>query len=487
MPAKYEMTWEPGPCRWRKVYRGHTYTISCRKLGVQGSKEASRQAANAWWVKTKAEIDGHQPPHPHADFLDLMARRLDFARRHDPARVRAFEKEIARVKAGEHPSFMEEYYRSISPVEIPEDPGDRHYSSTNWDAISEDDKEAYFESLDAQIEREKDSRAIDPHDELWVDRIRHQGPAPVPVDKTVGEHVRLYLEMELIRTNAGALSVSEYKMTETCLHAFRDWLGAELSIETIDVNRWESYWLELVDWKASVEYKKKRLRHARAFLGWLTSKDLIPTIKNLHHSRFRFDSTARAVPTMTVEEVQMLVANAPGQLRLHLLLMANCGMTQVDISDLRQDEVDWAEGRIIRKRSKTGDIKNVPIVNYKLWPLTWELLQQHRSDSDEYTLLTKSGGRWLVDYLEGTERHKADNIATKYYHLKKKLKFFKPLKLIRKTSASIIERHDVYGRYTDHFLGHTPRDMAERHYVVKDPTLFDRAVEWLGQQYRFVE
>jgi hypothetical protein len=41
-------------------------------------------------------------------------------------------------------------------------------------------------------------------------------------------------------------------------------------------------------------------------------------------------------------------------LTLHLLLMANCGFTQQDVSDLSQDEVDWQLGTITRKRSKVS-------------------------------------------------------------------------------------------------------------------------------------
>jgi integrase len=76
-----------------------------------------------------------------------------------------------------------------------------------------------------------------------------------------------------------------------------------------------------------------------------------------------------------VQEVRRLIDQASGQLKLHLLLVINCGMTQIDTSDLRLEQVDWGTERIIRKRSKTDDHPNVPTVNHKLWPLTFELLR----------------------------------------------------------------------------------------------------------------
>src|SRR5262245_11409394 len=80
--------------------------------------------------------------------------------------------------------------------------------------------------------------------------------------------------------------------------------------------------------------------------------------------------------------------------------MANCGMTQGDVSDLLDTEVDWAAGRIIRKRSKTADRENVPVVNYKLWPQTFKLLKKYRSGT-ERVLLTERGLPYIRTELKG--------------------------------------------------------------------------------------
>ena len=82
---------------------------------------------------------------------------------------------------------------------------------------------------------------------------------------------------------------------------------------------------------------------------------------------------------MSRSEVQTLIEAAPGQLKLHLLLMLNCGFTQQDVADLGQEEVDWLAGMISRRRSKTGDHVTVPMVSYRLWPETFELLRRFRS------------------------------------------------------------------------------------------------------------
>jgi hypothetical protein len=185
-----------------------------------------------------------------------------------------------------------------------------------------------------------------------------------------------------------------------------------------------------------------------------------------------------------VEEVRTLIGKAPGQLKLHLLLMLNCGMTQVDISDLHPGEIDWGRGRIKRKRSKTADHDHVPTVEYSLWPSTWGTLQEFGLRGGDRVLLTESGRPWLRDKLKGDgTRSKVDAIKSNYVHLQSKTRFAYPLKLFRKTSATIIESHEHFGRYVGYFLGHSPRSLAERHYAAPSPELFDKIIKWLGEQY----
>ena len=185
-----------------------------------------------------------------------------------------------------------------------------------------------------------------------------------------------------------------------------------------------------------------------------------------------------------MEVVRSLVSQAPGQLKLHLLLMLNCGMTQVDISDLQPGEVDWGRGRITRKRSKTAAHEHVPTVEYPLWPSTRGLLRQFGLRDGERVLMTGSGRPWLREILktEGN-RSKVDVIKSNYMHLQRKTQLSYPLKLFRKTSATVIESHEHYGRYVGHFLGHAPRSLADKHYAAPSHELFDKIITWLGDQY----
>ena len=65
----------------------------------------------------------------------------------------------------------------------------------------------------------------------------------------------------------------------------------------------------------------------------------------------------------------------------------------------------------------------------------------------------------------------------------RKLGLAKPIKLLRKTSATLLDGHEVYGRYADYFLGHSPRSIIDRHYRVPSDELFRQALGWLREQY----
>jgi integrase len=340
----------------------------------------------------------------------------------------------------------------------------------------------------------QDGRAFDPFDEVWADRVERDRPEPVPADRTVGAQVALYLENERARVEKHALSPGEYALVRHCLNVFSEWAGADSPVDTLNADRWEAWWRHLLARDVSADHKQKHLRHARNFIEWLADKGVITAPPNLHRKQYRFGGGAKAVPTMTVEEVRTLIEKAKGQFRLHLLLMLNCGFTQKDISDLRQDEVDWAVGRIVRKRGKTARHANVPTVEYVLWPETFALLRAHRSGDPDRVLVTRSGAPWVNPRMEGEKTRFVDNIRVKYYRLRASLNkgkpceawFTKRLKDLRKTGATLLGRHSEHRYYAEHYLGHAPRSVAAKHYIAPARDQFDAALTWLGEQLGFV-
>jgi integrase len=283
----------------------------------------------------------------------------------------------------------------------------------------------------------------------------------------------------------------------TCLEQFKAFLGPQSDVGGIDAVRLDGFYQHCLAKIAagrrkphdgwSVAYARDVFSVAKAFIRSLVERGAIEPPRNLASKSFKFGSPAKIVKTWTVDEFQAAVEAAPGKLKLALLLMANTGATQEDVSDLQDIEVDWRAGRVIRKRSKTAAHENVPVVNYQLWPQTFELLKKYRSGT-ERVLLTEQGEPYVRTRLREDGRlSKADGFASNYVHLKRKLKrtmptFNRPMKELRKLGASLLSTHPVYGRFQSFFLGHSPRTVAERHYEVPPQRLFDEAVVWLGQQ-----
>ncbi len=334
---------------------------------------------------------------------------------------------------------------------------------------------------------------IDPHTlnailgegRAWDERYRN-APEPAPTDRTVGFHVDRYLGYHLTRQRASQISVSDYDQTRQALDAFRSWIGEQASIEAIDADRWQAWYLHLLGVPLSNHTKRQRIRRARDFLVWLGAKGVLAAAGNLHTRKFRFKGGGAKIVTFEDPEVISLVKGSPGQLKLHVLLALNCGFYPVDLSDLTQDEVDWTTGRIVRKRSKAGDKESVPLVNYPLWGVTLDLLRRYATREGEFVLLTEGGNRWVRDDLDDHgRRHRVNAIQSNYAHVKKRLGLTKAFKSLRATAASKLERHGEFGRYAPHFLGHAPGDVARTHYVTPDQVQFDAAVRWLGTQFGF--
>jgi len=479
MPASYLMTWEPKPRRWRKMYQGKLFTVSCRDLGVLETKEASYQAANAWWAGKRAEIE-EGPRRPHDGILAELELRRDLSRNlgAEPE-AEVLDQKIGLIKAMEDEPRADvaqalcdmEVFEEIWPDNSSTDARIAIARRNGIDVPDEVDPSVLdYLFGDRRLRLDRDLRNI-------VERIQEVG-VKVPEARTMCTQVDRFLALERVRVDGGQLSISEFDTIRRCLFNFRDWVGGGTSIESIDAERWEAWWSHLVGQGISVEYKKKRLRYARSFISWLTEKGLIVVPPNLHSRRHRFGGGIKTVPTIPDSDVRKLIDAAPGQLRLHLLLMANCGMTQVDISDLKSGEVDWEKGRIERKRSKTEDHDSVPVVNYPLWPETWRLLREYGRREGERALETESGRPWVRDVIKPDgKRSKVDAIKSNYVHLQRKTGLDYPMRLLRKTSASLLETKKDYARYATLFLGHSPRSIADRHYVVPSQKNFDRAIK----------
>jgi integrase len=272
------------------------------------------------------------------------------------------------------------------------------------------------------------------------------------------------------------------------------------------------------------QYGKNIVDAAKAFVRQLWRQRVLEHFpRNLDDLTIRLEHTA--IKTFDAGEIKTIFEAASERTRLYLLLMLNCGFYQSDIAALKRSEFDEGGRRITRKRSKTGHLSiNVPLVSWRLWDETHRLLVKFgqvaphsdrakgphagkvqsvpRSGTDQANsnsnhgpnangsgcLLLNENGRPVYRRALRTDGDVADcdNIKSAYERVCRKLDIKpKPLMLLRKTAASKLEEHDTYGRFAQLFLGQAPQALAERRYARPSPEQFDKAVQWLGEQFGY--
>ena len=325
---------------------------------------------------------------------------------------------------------------------------------------------------------------------IWEDRLAGEDAgAAAPPDETIASNIDSFLKRKESQVNGDERSPGRYESLRCCLERFQKWIGGHRDVHEITAKKLIDYHSFLLDQikakKMSRYYARDHMQAVRQFVRWCWELDLLDLPRNIGSPDLTVKVSDGRIETFAVEEIQQLLNSSSETTKLYLLLMLNCGMQQQDIAQLRQDEVDWERGRIIRRRSKTRGHANVPEVNYKLWADTFALLKECRSADSSVVLLNKKGGSLKTERIVAGRLKKVDDIRSAYARVVRKLKIKqpKPLKLIRKTAASKLEEHRDYGKYGQHYLGQAPSTIADKHYVIPSQKAFDDAIEWLGKQY----
>ena len=469
MPSECLMTWVPSLKRWQKQYKGKTHAVSCRQLKCQATKTASRKAANDWWIEKQNEID----------------ERLN-ARSH-PARVVGHYDE-----AMQNHNIYIWWHRNYGSSELAEDAE----AKLEWlqEAIKSSDPP--FPLSKWQYDPAYEEKFLDERqDGAWFERQRQYAREikgnNTPVENTIRSHVEQYLEFRDLQGVAKQTKVGTNETFRHRLNVFKKWVPANAAIEEINEELWEQYFLYLAKQVEAGEITDTHwsacLSVARTFIRSRWERRLIELPRNL--STLKASVSTKAVITFTDDEIKIRYQKADDRMRLFILLALNCGMYQRDIGDLRQSEVDWRRGRIIRQRTKTrGKSEKIPIVDYKLWKTTFELLKQFRSTDRTFALLNEDGLPLWHEKKDNGKYKKSDAIKNLYFRLQQnklpKGTKKKPFKTFRKTAATKLEEHGQYGRYSEYFLGEAPSSITQKHYTTPSTKQFDAALDWLWGQFK---
>lgn len=456
---RYHLTWMASSRRWRKKYKAVVYYFPAKP---NETKEISYRRCWQEWLEKKTEIDGEA----YSKDRILWEHLLDYVSE-------------GREKAEEENS------RSGWTL------------SNNWlNTIRYAIEHQLPFPVTPSPEETKLGNVMDGTALLGDQADPRQTIGPPPWElatrtpkESVGANATEFLEMVEKRSQNGEVSAAWYDSLQRGVVEFKNWIGEHTPVTSINGKILESYRANISEHVSTGRWSNHTGKDfwsvGKQFIKWLWEVEALESLPR-NFSRLRWEVAPKAIETFGTAQLTLLLGEATGPLRLHLLLMANCGFGQTDIAELQPDEVNWSEGRIIRKRSKTAQWEGVPVVNYTLWDETLKLLKQYKTTDAEHVLLTSQGKPLRSTRLEGGKVKKADSIKLAFRRLRDKLDNDpgKPMKLIRKTCASLLaEEYDE--SLAAHFLGHAPRSIAGKHYIKPSQDKFDEAIKWLGKQFGY--
>ena len=318
--------------------------------------------------------------------------------------------------------------------------------------------------------------------------IKIASPKPTPTTSgkrpaTLAVAVAKFLELKQNQVGQ-SITAGRWDTLHRGLGKFTTFMGDNSAVATLNEQHLADFHAHLLiqirHKTYSPDYAHTILRTVKQFVRWahrMRIIDLRPrNLDGRECDDLAIKIPVKAVATFKVAEVHKLLDNATPRTRLFILLALNCGMTQQDISDLHPSQVDLMAGTITRKRSKTRDCENAPVVRYKLWDKTARLLRIHNSGDPNHWLLTAQNNPLVKRELVNGKLSSRDEIgfAWRTWELADK-----PFKVLRKTSASMLADNRDFCSVSQLFLGHAPQTIAQRHYEDTPQQILDAGLEWL--------
>jgi integrase len=480
------LNWESTRSKWKVVYKGQKYRFDG---GTGKSDRDARKRADADWTALKARLDNEaELSKPHraeyekviAEWSGVLTWSVDHANELTAAVARGKLSDLARRLSERVPTpltwadrFFNGFFNGTAPLDDINKLMEPVYREAGLTPIQLVQGPVPFEQT------------------LWKDRLEAQGRRlkETGCDDTFASNVAKFLNGKRSEVAAGQLSAARADSLRTYLDVVMEFTGRTTSVSRIDqetLSAFRNHLLQRIAAKQVSDYYARDIFAAlKLFVRWLASNTdkLAHLPKNIDDRRLSISVGQRKAKTLERVQIQKLLTEANDRTRLYLYLGLNCAMTQQDIADLRQSEVDWSNGVITRKRSKTSDCANVPEVSYRLWKPCFELLQQERSADSERALLNRDGYHLKTEVINASQKlSKTDAVRLSLRRLSEKTTIPFTMKMLKKSAATLLRNNRDYRGLESLFLDHAPSSVADRHYTGVPQELLDEAIAWLGQE-----
>lgn len=336
----------------------------------------------------------------------------------------------------------------------------------------------------------------------WQERIRQldEVPSNVKQPQTIEHWIGKYVQRLKSRGHS-SIKIGTAKDQVQKIGKFRELNDTSKHVTTITDETLDKYAQALDEQDLEKASKQSYFNTFRMFVRWICRQpncDLFkkePGNLNSKESRFRErDGTGRKRLKKkgllwTPEEFKLVLKNVPQPYRAYLVLMLNCGFRSTDLNALRKEDVHFKIGRIIIQREKMNQNDTSSVVNYPLWPITIQLIQEAMSDDPVYVFAGRNGNRIIVEKFIGDEPRTHDNLSR--YWGKNREGFGlaeKRLDYIRKTGSTEIER--INRGVETLYLGESLASVPSIHYNFRDGEPYadlDAAIHELGMSFGMVK
>lgn len=436
---RYQLTWRPREHRWQKKFKRKIYYLP---VDAASTKEGSYATALKRWEIMKGRLLAGLPPtdepvengYPVSDAISKREQLRDIAiAANDSAAANSFQEQIDELSSLPTNSQVDRW--TYDPL--------RHIS--------------------------EQGRAV------WRERAKLFGKDGSNNGKRIRATIKEYQEQRKVEIGL-KLSEGTVRTSNIHLDRFLQWLKTDIPLTAFNEQLLNDYvnsvLREISEHKLTPRYGNHLLASLKQFLRWSIELGYMDSLRNLASKRHSFRVSVSEIVTISRDEIRTLLLSSNDLMRLYILLALNCGFTQVDIVSLADSEVDWENGVVKRRRTKTKHITTgtIPVVSYKLWHETFELLCKFRSG--------------LTKVLQEPQVHHDQKIARDFTMLQaeqipNKTYTFKHL---RKTGASLLTESKYYAQLHEYYLGHSPKTIATKHYAKPGDNLFFEALEWMRSE-----
>jgi len=311
------------------------------------------------------------------------------------------------------------------------------------------------------------------------------------IKNTISQSSEKWLKTLERQAKLGTIKPASYKIYKERLKVFLDFAGEKKTNElekNLLLDFQDFLQDEIIAEKMTSRWGYNVLSVAKRFTKFLYQTSVLANLPRCFDAA-RISPDNPDVVVWEKNEITTFLNNAAERTQLFILLQLNCGFYPADISELKQSEVDWNQGTITRKRTKTEKRKTVPLVTYLLWDRTFELLKKFRSDNPTFALTNSNGTQLVRREFQGEKVSYVNNVAKSYERTCKKMKWKegrKQLMLLRKTGSDTLKNHPVYCNYRQYYLGQAGETLADRRYTADGFDDFSKSQIWLGEQFGFL-